>query len=68
LAIIKRLKGLIKTYWDCQAWEWAEDHEDGLWTVNDGGMIQVYKEKNEIRKISVITKMICWLEPDFKRF
>jgi len=31
----KPLKGLIKTYWDCQAWEWAEDHEDGLWTYEE---------------------------------
>jgi hypothetical protein len=31
----KTLKGLIKTYWDCQAWEWAEDHEDGLWTYEE---------------------------------
>lgn len=26
-------KSIISTYWDCKAWEWGEDHDQGLWPL-----------------------------------
>lgn len=26
-------KSIISTYWDCKAWEWGEDHNQGLWPL-----------------------------------
>ena len=25
-------KSLISTYWDCQKWNWGEDHDKGIWS------------------------------------
>jgi len=26
-------KSIISTYWDCKAWEWGEDHDQGFWPL-----------------------------------
>jgi len=26
---------LIGTYWDCNAWEWGEEHDRGIWSIYD---------------------------------
>lgn len=29
---------IISTYWDCKKWEWGEDHDKGIWTINESGL------------------------------
>ena len=26
-------KSLVATYWDCDAWEWGEHHDRGIWPI-----------------------------------
>jgi len=26
---------IISTYWDCKLWDWSEDHNQGIWTINE---------------------------------
>lgn len=28
---------IISTYWDCNAWDWGEDHEEGIWNFYESG-------------------------------
>jgi hypothetical protein len=30
-------KSILSTYWDCKAWEWGEDHDNGIWNIYDSG-------------------------------
>jgi hypothetical protein len=31
-------KSILSTNWDCKKWEWGEDHDKGIWTMNDSGL------------------------------
>ena len=31
-------KSLVATYWDCDAWEWGEHHDRGIWPVYESEM------------------------------
>ncbi len=30
-------KSLISTYWNCKQWEWGENNNKGIWTINESG-------------------------------
>ncbi len=29
----KEVRSIISTYWNCQEWQWGEDHDKGLWPI-----------------------------------
>lgn len=31
----KKVKSIISTYWNCQKWEWDENHSNGLWPIHE---------------------------------
>lgn len=31
-------KSIVSTYWDCNEWEWGEDHDRGIWPLTESGM------------------------------
>ena len=28
-----KFNSLVGTYWNCNAWEWGEDHDRGIWPI-----------------------------------
>lgn len=28
-------RSILSTYWDCKNWDWAEDHDKGIWNINE---------------------------------
>jgi len=32
-----KYKSIISTYWNCKDWEWGDNHDKGIWTINESG-------------------------------